>query len=180
MSFLLGREEVAGELISFIRGYMEMVSERTSALAENQKLLVYFELGRDYTSCNKETFTHELISLAGGINIAAEETVRYPLLNSEYIIVKDPKVIVKLYYATTGRVEEEKAIIEEISNRPGWSYISAIKEGKVYPIPSSEASVNPRFVIGLLKFAKLTHPNLFGDVNVDSVQSFLLERFYGY
>ncbi len=178
IGFMLDREKDADQLQSFIEEYVNLISSRTDNLSQNEKPLVYFEFASPNKTGNNETSTHELVSLAGGVNIAADEPVRYPILSSEYIIAENPNVIIKIYYTTHPSFEEEKILEEEISYRPGWHSIEAVEDGKVYCMHWSEASINPRVVIGLLKFAKWFHPELFKDIDIEIVQDNLLRNFY--
>ena len=47
--------------------------------------------------------SHENIIISGGINIAAGEPVRNPLVNAEWILERNPQVIIRsLYFKGTG------------------------------------------------------------------------------
>jgi iron complex transport system substrate-binding protein len=120
-----------------------------------------------------------LITLAGGINIAENETSQYVTLNSEYIIDKNPDIIIKFYYGTEPNEEEMNALKEEIIGRAGWDGINAVKEGKVYVINYAESSINPRLVIGLIRYAKWINPELFGDIDVEGIEEYIYSEIYG-
>jgi len=90
--------------------------------------------------------------MAGGINIAADEPFRYPDLTDEYIIAKNPDVIVVISYG---------ASIEEIKARQGWQNINAVKNDRVYSIDRHLVTASPRLVDGLEQLAKWFHPDLF-------------------
>ena len=92
--------------------------------------------------------------MAGGINLAADEPVRYPILNSEYIIDRNPDIIVIVSYG---------ASINEVKNRDGWGNMTAVKNNKIYQIDTNWITCNPRLILGLDQFAKWFHPDKFGE-----------------
>ncbi len=72
------------------------------------------------------SFIHDLIELAGGINIAAGATSPFPQLSAEEVIRQDPEVIVlgDAAYGTTA---------EQVQARPGWSSITAVRTKRIVP-----------------------------------------------
>lgn len=72
------------------------------------------------------SFIHDLIELAGGINIAAGAASPFPQLSSEEVIRQDPEVIVlgDAAYGTTA---------EQVQARPGWSAITAVRTKRIVP-----------------------------------------------
>lgn len=86
------------------------------------------------------SFIHDLIELAGGINVAASAGSPFPQLSAEEIIRSDPEVIVlgDAGYGVT---------VEQVIARPGWSAITAVKNGRVVPVdPSLMHRPGPRLV----------------------------------
>jgi iron complex transport system substrate-binding protein len=114
--------------------------------------LVYFEAGSIGRSRAAGSLTHDLISLAGGENLAKGEPVSFPLLSSEHIIAKNPDVII---------VEEYGTSIEEVKKRDGWQDIKAIKNNKVFKSPVYYTNYTPRCIEGLEQFARWFHPEVF-------------------
>jgi iron complex transport system substrate-binding protein len=101
------------------------------------------------------SFINDIITLAGGVNVAAKAQSPYPQLSAEEIIAADPEIIIlsDAAYGTTP---------ESVAARPGWKVISAVKSNKVFPIDDNLVSrLGPRVVDGLEAAAKLIHPELF-------------------
>jgi iron complex transport system substrate-binding protein len=101
------------------------------------------------------SYIHDLIALAGGVNIAANTSSAYPQISLEEIVRADPEVIVlgDADYGTTA---------EQVSARPGWSGMAAVKNKKVFPISDSLVSrPGPRVGDAADAYAKLLHPELF-------------------
>jgi iron complex transport system substrate-binding protein len=100
------------------------------------------------------SFINDLITLAGGTNIAAAAKSAYPTISTEEIVKADPDVIVlddALYGAT----------VDSVASRPGWAALSAVKNKRVYPGLSLFSRPGPRVGDAALEFAKLVHPELF-------------------
>jgi len=107
--------------------------------------LVYFEAHTLGKSRGPGCLTHDLITRAGGINIAGDSPVAFPLLSQEYIITKNPDVII---------VEEYGAAPEEIKRRDGWHNIKAVKAGKIFVSMGYYTGYTPRCLDGLEKYAE--------------------------
>jgi iron complex transport system substrate-binding protein len=52
-------------------------------------------------TAGKDTFIDEIITLAGGKNIAAGFSQRYPTLTAEYLLANPPDIVVLAYPETT-------------------------------------------------------------------------------
>lgn len=76
------------------------------------------------------SFIHDLIELAGGINIAADAASPFPQLSAEEVIRRDPEVIVlgDAAYGTTA---------EQVQARPGWASITAVRTKRILPADAS-------------------------------------------
>ncbi len=128
------------------------------ATAES-KPRVYWEL--DATDPTKPftpgpgSFVDDIITLAGGQNVAANAKVPYAQINSEEVIAANPDVII-LSDAAYG------ITADSVKARAGWGAIKAVKNDKVLPIEDNLVSrPGPRIVDGLEAAARLIHPELF-------------------
>jgi iron complex transport system substrate-binding protein len=96
-----------------------------------------------------------MIRIAGGVNVAADATVKYPKFSPEQVVARDPEVIV-LADAKFG------ATPEMVRARAGWSVIAAVKANAIYPIDDDLVSrPGPRLVQGFEAYIRLIHPELF-------------------
>jgi len=104
-------------------------------------------------TAGKNTFIDELITIAGGENIAGNVTgwVQYSL---ETILEKDPAVILTAPHA--GK-------IEEIKQTTGFKETAAVKNNRIYTISDDNIISRPsdRIVQGLREIAALLHPTAF-------------------
>jgi iron complex transport system substrate-binding protein len=101
------------------------------------------------------TFIDTLLIMAGGENIAADMEGQYLQMSIEELLVRNPQVIL-LGDAAYGVTPES------LSDRTGWSNITAVQENKIFTFDDNLVSrPGPRLVDGLEELAKLLHPELF-------------------
>ena len=152
-----GAEKEASQLVAELRKRFDDIIARAKG-AESSPT-VFFEL--DATDPSKPytpgpgSFIDALISLAGGSNVAASAKMQWAQLSTEEIIAQDPEVIVlgDAGYGVT---------VEMVKERPGWSVITAVKNGAIYPIDDILISrPGPRIIDGLEALARIIHPELF-------------------
>jgi iron complex transport system substrate-binding protein len=126
---------------------------------------VYWELdatdpAKPYTP-GPGSFINDMITLAGGVNVAAKAKTAYPQFSAEEIIAANPDVII-LSDSCSFFVNPGCVPVETIKTRKGWSVIAAIKNDKVFSIDDNLVSrPGPRIADGLEAAAKLIHPELF-------------------
>ncbi|WNQ10235.1 ABC transporter substrate-binding protein [Paenibacillus aurantius] len=126
----------------------------TDAVKNAPKKKVYMEFSPGWT-VGKGEFMDELVSLAGGDNVAHEQA-GWNKIDPEKIIKSNPEVI--LYAKGESGMS---SILDEIKKRPGFEAIDAMKNNKVYAIDSNKvARVGPRLTEALTDMAKAIHPDL--------------------
>jgi iron complex transport system substrate-binding protein len=95
-----------------------------------------------------------MITIAGGKNIGAEAGSGFPQFSTEVLIKDDPQV----YIADSGSMSKPG----DLSKRPGFAGLSAVKNGKVYVIEDSIiARPGPRLAEGLQQLAQMIHPEAY-------------------
>lgn len=114
--------------------------------------LVYFEAGAAGRTRAPGSLTHDLITMAGGTNLAKDEPVPFPVLNTEYIIEMDPDVIILEEYGTRPR---------EVKKRDGWQGIKAVRNGRIFVSPAVYTNYTPDCIEGLKEYARWFHPEAF-------------------
>jgi len=151
LGLVTGHLEEAESLIAEMQARIDEVKAGVKDIPKEDRPLVYYELTTPMKTTGPGTFTNELIFMAGGINIAADEPVRYPILSEEYIIERNPDVIV---------IVSGGASVDEVKGRAGWQNIKAVQDDRVYTIDTHLVTSNPRIVQGLEQFARWFHPEL--------------------
>jgi len=184
LGYLLGKEDQASEIVDFYDGYTEIISERVAGLPDEEKPRVYLEGWSNYRTCNSDTSFHEICTIAGGRNIAADIRVPASQVDPEWVVRENPDIIVKYVGTAQGSGYEEddpesmKAIREEVMNRPELAGVTAVRNGEVYCI-AIQLTSKPRYIIGIAYMAKWMHPELFADIDPEAMNAEYLERFHG-
>ncbi len=153
---LIGSTDEATELTMEMEKRISDVKERVS---KYPKVRVLLELGIDpIITISSGTFQDDLIGLAGGINIAAGERVRYPRFSIEEVIVRAPDVII---ITSMTSVEDHGQGIKRWSR---WETIPAVRDGRIYVLDSDIIDrPSPRIVDGLEVLARFFHPEAYRD-----------------
>ena len=146
-------EQLTAELESRIAVVDEIISKKQSTP------LVFYELdstepAKPWTS-SSGTFVDELITRAGGKNVAADLAGEWVQISIEDLIIKDPDIIIlaDMNYGVTP---------ESVALRSGWNNLSAVKEDQIFGFDSDLASrPGPRLADGLEEIARIIHPELF-------------------
>lgn len=130
--------------------------EIVNKVEDSESVKVFYEIWHDpLMAAGPESFMDELITLAGGENIAADAEGDYFEYDIEQLIERDPEV----YLAAE---DSEEKTVESIKARPGFENISAVKNDKVYLLePNIVSRPGPRIVEALEMVAKVIHPELF-------------------
>ncbi|MDQ0116671.1 ABC transporter substrate-binding protein [Paenibacillus harenae] len=126
----------------------------TEAVKDAEKKNVYLEFAPGWT-VGSGTFLDELLTLAGGTNVAGGSSGWFEV-NAEEVVAKNPQLIV--YPAWK---EEPNPIVAGIESRPGWDAIDAVKNKQMFAVTEDPlVRVGPRLADGLLELAKVIHPDL--------------------
>lgn len=183
---IVGQEKKAEEYLAVVDKYRRLLDERLQKVKPEERVRVYLE-GRtgDYVTYSKGSGGDERVTLAGGMNVAANEPGKYPRVSPEWVLKKNPQVLIKeilkdkapMGYDVTDTKKLEE-IRTAIMKRPGWDELEAVKQGRVYLI-STELSGSPRDIVLLCYYAKWFYPELFADLEPQAVCRELLTKFYG-
>ena len=104
------------------------------------------------------SFIDDVITIAGGENIASRVVDDYTQLSIEEIVNADPDFII--IQTMMGGVPT--VAVEVLEQHPIWQQLSAVKEGNIYLINGDLVSrPGPRITQGLEETAKILHPELF-------------------
>ncbi|MCD6295208.1 MAG: ABC transporter substrate-binding protein, partial [Deltaproteobacteria bacterium] len=147
---ILNREKEARQLIAWYHKSQDFIQKGLEKIRCRPR--VYVESYSKYHTTGPGSGGNEMCVLAGGCNIAEGFSIPYPEVSPEWVLVKNPQVIIKAAavtnaYAATGSGALEK-IGKEIMARPAWDNIRAVQEGRVYVMESS-IWTGPRAIIGI-------------------------------
>lgn len=153
-----GVEAKGEKLISEIQLKIAAVQDKLKSLDPEKRVNVFVEVAADplYTA-GKKTYIDELVTLAGGINIA-DDIEGYQLYSSETVVEKNPEAILAVdsYYVNKN----------VIKNRPGWNKIKAVQTERIlYELDSDLLNrPGPRVGLAVEKTAQALYPDLFAQI----------------
>ena len=151
---LLHAEQAAADLVADMEKRIKRVETQVKKVRHKPR--VFFQIDAEpLFSAGTNTFIHELIELAGGINTAAGE-VPYPRYSWEDIIVLQPELV--LISSMAGGLEPEYLV----KSWKQWSLLAAVKNEKIFVVDAELFDrPTPRLVDGLEVIAAIIHPELF-------------------
>jgi len=151
---LLHAEQTAAALVSDMEKRIGQVQARVKNMPDRPR--VFFQIDAEpLFSAGTDTFIHELIELAGGINTTAGE-VSYPRYSWEDIIVLQPEIV--LISSMAGGLAPEYLL----NSWKKWNLLSAVKNDQIFVVDAELFDrPTPRLVNGLEVIAAIIHPELF-------------------
>jgi iron complex transport system substrate-binding protein len=145
-----GRPSEATAIVDRMRTEFAAVE---AAVAGLEKPRLFYELdatGAIYGPAD-DSFLAEMIELAGGDPITTGSPDKFDI-SIERLIEQDPELIL-LADAPFG------VTVEQVTARPGWDAMTAVKEGEIRPIDDQTVTrPGPRLFLGLQLLASTIHP----------------------
>ncbi len=149
---VVGRQEAGEKLLQRIRAQINQV-KTTIAGTQPRRVLMVVGL-HPLVAVGKGTFIDEILTLAGGENIAGAAPPAWPHLPIEYVIAKAPQVIIE------GGTGSERGELGK--HWADLKSIPAVKEGRIYSYFSDKIlRPGPRVGEALKEIAQLIHPECF-------------------
>lgn len=140
----------ADKLVAQMEHEKQEVVQKVGQIPDAQKKKVWLEISPDLYTAGNGTFLNELITMAGGKNIAADQQ-GWPQFSAEKVVQANPDVIISTYGST-----------KEILARPAFSGVTAVKNKQVFAIdPDILTRPGPRIVEGLKQLAMTLYPDRF-------------------
>ena len=165
-----GKTKEADELIGFAEQYISLLKTRCSEVKKKRK--VYFEF-RSYVALGKGSGGDQLLQLISTKNVTSEFGLDYPEISPEWLLAKDPELIVM----NVSKEEINSGLFNDRIDRQGWENLSAVKNNNAYLI-SNEISSSPRGIIGALYIAKWSYPDKFEDIDPGKIHAKWLKKFH--
>ena len=188
LGYLLDKRDEACEFIDWYEAYVDEIRSQTEGLSEEDKprvLLLRYNRKYEYATITKRMPGHQFCTMAGGINIAADLPGTVPEVDSEWLLVENPDVVVyaiSSLKASCGYDADDPSELSEyrdtMMSDPVFSNIEAVQNERVYLI-SSDLWSEPDYFVGVTYMARWFHPELFEDFDPDAVNTEYLERFQG-
>ena len=158
---IVERSPEASAVAQAMRQRMAEITSKVESLAA--KRVLYVLNSQPLITVGPGSFIHQMIGLAGGINVAAQAGAPYPRLSMETVLKEDPEVLV----FPVGTVESIPHNEQQQWQR--WTSLSAIKNQRIHEVSSNLLNrPGPRIVEGLEQLARAIHPEAFGAVSPHS------------
>ena len=151
---LINRESQAAVLINGMKSDLDKIITKENLMPYKKRPKIFFEIWHSpLMTVGRGSFVDELLSLAGGINIAHDVKRPYSYFSSEQVIKQNPDCIILAYMSG-------EAPSKMIGARFGWKNISAVKNKHIYNDinPDLLLRPGPRLVEGLKEIQKRLYP----------------------
>ena len=148
---ITGKEREAKKLTLDLKNRVKNLS---SLVNGRRKKSVFFQVGGEpIITVGRDTVHNQLITLAGGVNIAGGEKTLYPRYRVEEVVTRQPEVII----LTSMKYEAD---VSNILNKwKNWPHIPAVRDNRLHIIDTDLIDrSSPRIVDGLAEMVKIIHP----------------------
>ena len=116
----------AERIIDAMQAELKAIAEKFEGIEPSHRPKVFVEIWPDpITTVGKASFIDDVITRAGGVNVAGNINQAYPRINPEKVIEWDPDVII-LYYMT-----DQANTSAQLANRIGWADIEAVRKNRI-------------------------------------------------
>jgi iron complex transport system substrate-binding protein len=154
---ITNHQEQAEKVVAKMKADRQKVVDAVKSVKQEAKKKVYVEFSAGWSVGSGE-FMDELITLSGGVNVAADMK-GWHQISEENIIQQNPNVI--LFAKDAIDDKSKKTLDQIIRERSGWNQIDAIKNNRVIGLDGNLLSrPGPRLTDGLLEMAKGIYPEL--------------------
>ncbi|MGA1844742.1 MAG: ABC transporter substrate-binding protein [bacterium] len=160
---MFGIEEKACALVSAITTKMGRIGKRIRGLPRPRVMVC---IGRtigtgmleDVFICGRKGFYHEMLTLAGGVNVYDGPSLQYPSVTGEGITRMNPEVIIEIIPDLVDQGWNEEKVKSEWHQLKG---IDAVKNKRIYILGDDHvATPGPRFILTLEQMARVLHPTV--------------------
>ena len=156
---LTGSEPQSLELLTGLRARVARVEAEVRKISsDGRPKILWGQLKAPMYSAGPGSFIHDLVTRAGGQNIAADTGAAWPQLGLETLVTRNPDIIIVSGQDSVAIRES----VERLRQTAGWKSIAAIVTGSVYEVSLDLLGrPGPRLVSGLESLAILLHPEKF-------------------
>ena len=150
---LLQADEAARCVVGEMKSRIDYIRQLAATAATQPR--VFFQIGiSPIVSAGSDTFIHELIENAGGINLA-QSYLSYPRFSIEEVVVAAPDIMIITSMAREKLFDQVKAKWRQ------WPNIPAVKNDRIFLVNSDLFDrPTPRLIEGLETLIRLIHPEL--------------------
>lgn len=123
---LTAKEKEAENLINNIQKDIDEVSKKISGIPMLKRKRLFIEIWHEpLMTAAKGSFIDEMVTLAGGVNIADNTRRPFTIFSAEEAVKSDPDCIILAYM-------DKASALSFISRRAGWQKIKAVRNKRVF------------------------------------------------
>ena len=158
---ILGKEERGEELAKLVEETMTMAEENSAKIAESDRVSVLYSSGSDPLGTNAEGSSQaQVLGIVGATNAVVVEDVSSKgggnMINMEQLYNFDPDVV----------LVTDAAALEIIESETAWQELRAVKDGKVYTVPTEpycwlSAPPSMNMILGVWWLGNLLYPEVY-------------------
>ncbi len=150
-----GRSAAAKQLVDHMQAELDAVAARVGRIDDARRVRVFVEIEESpLMTAGAGSFLDDLVSRAGGRNVAREISTAYPRIDPEKVITWNPDVILVAHRDRPGEAAER------LARHIGWSEVAAVRNRRV--IDDIDADLlfrpGPRLVDGVKALAARLYP----------------------
>ena len=153
---MLGTQEQAAAAVDSLAAHRDALIERTAA-ADGRPTAIFLVSHITSYSFGQGSYVLDLMRWAGLDPLMAEFDTPAPVLDDEWVLLRDPDVILGSF----GGDFTPEALLE---NHPTWRSLSAVRNDRIINVPYELIlTPGPRNVEAAWHIAQAAHPTLFAD-----------------
>lgn len=160
---IVNRQNEARTLVNDMQQEIASITDR---LVDVETPTVLYYVGSSLYVASSTSFIGGLLDRVKAQNIVNTEAT-FPQISSEEIIASNPQIIIvaDAYAGTDAFPGNPGSTIDDlVTNHPGWSDLSAVKNRKVYTLTPEQVSSlsrpGPRLAQSIKILAEIIHPDL--------------------
>ena len=176
---ILGKEERGEELAKLVEETMTMAAENSAKITEDQMVYVLYSSGSDPLGTNAEGSSQaQVLGIVGAKNAVVVDEVTSKgggnMINMEQLYNFDPNVV----------LVTDAAALEIIESETAWQELRAVKDGKVYTVPTEpycwlSAPPSMNMILGVWWLGNLLYPEVY-DYDMTAKAQEIYKTFWNY
>ena len=181
---VLGKDEekIAADYAKYFDEKVQMISEVTATIPENERPKVYFAMQKLLWTAGKASDMPELIALAGGncvhLDLAGGGKNE---INMEQLLKWNPDFIYVDHAGSSGNASAEE-VVGAISDDQRFKQLAAVQKEQVYVCPTGVFfwDAGQQKILLLMWMAKTLHPDKFKDLDMQTELKEFYKKFFRY
>jgi iron complex transport system substrate-binding protein len=148
LGMVLGREQAAQQVVANLRSREAAIRARVAGKpVVNLFMPIWYD---PIMTIGKSAYITEMIAIAGGHSVTDDIPQEWPQVSLEAIVARAPEALL---------LEKGSGMsLEAVRNRPGWQYLPAIRNHRIYYVDGEIEYPSPVAFDALEGLAKQLHP----------------------